>query len=279
MIVDIKEQLMTENTNLPVWSELIDQGSDWYWSSNVLLETGSKIEGKNKNNTKTSAARLADFFVRNLYGRQNHCRSVKIAIAKALQALPVEKFGLNFGSGGKRYLPNVLNLDLSSGENIDIISAGTLKLPFKSFSLHLIICQEVLEHVEYPHNVIAEFRRTLHPDGALILQLPWVIGYHPGPSDYWRFSTTAYAILLPPNQWEITKKEVTVGHGSGMHRIATEFVAVHFSIFGNLFYKLAKGFSALVLSPLIFFDIVTPYLPEKDRISGGYIVCARPIRK
>jgi SAM-dependent methyltransferase len=265
---------MGNTDSLPIWSGIVDIKDSWYWHSKILVE----VEALNQLSTTKKKMGIGNFIVDYLYGRQNRCSAVRKTIASAICSLPNEKFGLNFGSGARRYLPNILNLDLSAGINVDLVSAGTLKLPFVDSSLNLIICQEVLEHVDRPLDAIAEFHRSLHSDGELVLQLPWIIGYHPGPKDFWRFSTESYSILLPAEKWEILEKKITVGHGSGMHRIVTEFVAVHFSVFGKRIYRVAKGLSALVFFPLVLLDSVTPFLPERDRIAGGYIVRARPLK-
>lgn len=259
----------------PSWKNLILEGQGWIWRNGVLQELGASQDVRG---VETDSRGLGSFIVEHIYGRQNKTRSAKHTIAKAVAKLSSDQYGLNFGAGKTRYAPTVLNLDLIHGPYVDIVSAGTLVVPLKDNVLSLVICQEVLEHVDRPFDAIAEFHRILKADGELVLQLPFVIGYHPGPTDYWRFSTEAYDILLPADKWQILEKHITVGHGSGLHRILTEFVAVHFSVFGGKIYRLVKGFSALLLSPLILFDVFTPYLPEKDRIAGGYIVKARVVK-
>ena len=267
---------MNEIASVPAWHAIVANSKDWQWKGNLLHETGSSEVWGKSHGAKPG---LASLVVSHIYGRQNQSRPVKQVMAKALSELKPGDYGLNFGSGSQRYADNLLNLDLEPGPNADVVSAGSLRLPFIDDSLRLIVCQEVLEHVDRPTEAIAEFHRTLKPDGALVLQLPFIIGYHPGPTDFWRFSKEAYAKILPEGQWAIEDMRITVGHGSALHRILTEFVAVHFSIFGKKIYRLAKGISTVLLFPLVLFDFITAYLPEKDRIPGGYIVVARPKKK
>jgi SAM-dependent methyltransferase len=259
----------------PGWRSLTIPSSSWIWNGNVLQEASANniVSG-----VESRSNSLGKFVVDHIYGRQNKTRASKAAIRGAVKKLGPDQYGLNFGAGGTRYAPNLLNLDLMHGPHVDIISAGTLRLPFKDGSLHLIVCQEVLEHVDRPQDAIGEFHRVLHPGGEIVLQLPFIIGYHPGPKDFWRFSTEAYDVLLPAEKWRIFDKQITVGHGSGLHRILTEFIAVHFSLFGGKIYRLAKGLVALLLSPLIFFDLFTRFLPERDRVAGGYVVRARVVK-
>jgi SAM-dependent methyltransferase len=258
----------------PAWEKLVDPKAGWVWRDDKLYESETTIPSADQG----ASGGLAKFIVTWIYGRQNKAKSVRYVIGEAISQLRQDDWGLNFGAGGIRFTQRILNLDVSATANVDLVSSGSLTLPLLESSLKIIVCQEVLEHVRKPEKAIAEFYRVLRPDGELVLQLPFIIGYHPGPTDFWRFSKEAYEELLPRTQWAIFEKRITVGHGSGLHRILTEFFAVHFSLFGGRIYRLSKGLFALVFSPLILFDLITEFLPEKDRIAGGYIVRARPIK-
>lgn len=267
------QQSTADSKSEPIWKKLIADKAPWRWHGNVLVENGAVAD-----HVIGRKFGISNFIVKYIYGRQNRCRSVRQVVSAAVAHLGKQNCGLNFGAGYVRYAPNILNFDLELTPNADLVSAGTLKLPFKDNSLYLIISQEVLEHVDRPFDAIAEFHRTLSPEGEFVLQLPFIIGYHPGPTDFWRFTTEAFAQLLPASQWNIIERRITVGHGTALHRILTEFIAVHFSIFGGRVYRLVKGLVAVLLYPLIAFDLLLPLLPEKDRIPGGYIVRAMPVK-
>jgi SAM-dependent methyltransferase len=261
--------------NLPNWAELAQPLSGWSWEGRTLFQDGASravVPTARKNNP------LAKFIVSHIYGRQNRARTVRDTIAAALSRLPSGAFGLNFGAGESQLSGRMIALDVVPHHGVDIVSNGSLEIPLRASSLALIISQEVLEHVRDPHAAIAEFHRVLSPGGELVLQLPFIIGYHPGPEDLWRFSTEAYRQLLSSDHWEIVSKRISVGHGTGFHRILTEFAAIHFSVFGNKVYRAAKGGFAVLFSPIIFFDALTRFLPERDRIPGGYIVLAKAIK-
>lgn len=254
------------------WAGIARQSARWSWSRGCLVEDGANYLGHppaRHNNP------LAKFVVDHIFGRQNRSRAVRETIAGALSRLPADRYGLNFGAGGVDHGDRILRLDVGTHLVVDILSAGTLEIPLKNSSLSLIISQEVLEHVRDPYAAIREFYRVLAPGGELVLQLPFVIGYHPGPEDLWRFSVEAYEQLLPNREWDIVEKRISVGHGTGFHRIVTEFAAVHFSVLGNRAYRATKGAFALIFSPFILLDLLTERLPEKHRIPGGYIVTAR----
>ena len=260
------------DNELPEWSPLARPSGRWTWDRGCLVEEGANYLG---HPPPKRTHFLAHFVVSYIYGRQNRARPVRETVQSALSRLAPGRYGLSFGSGQVDFGPRILNLDVGTELVVDILSAGTLEIPLLDSSLYLVISQEVLEHVRHPSAALREFHRVLAPGGELVLQPPFIIGYHPGPKDLWRFSVEAYAQLLPSEDWEISQKRISAGHGTGLHRILTEFCAIHFSLFGNRLYRASKGAFALLFSPLIVFDVLTEYLPEKHRIPGGYIITAK----
>lgn len=259
----------------PTWASLVDDKYGWQWKGAMLVDPGTLQYELHSHRTSAGIAR---FIVKYIYGRQNQTRTVKNTIRRVVGELCPGQFGLNFGCGGTRLSENVLNLDVSPNMAVDLLSSGSLQIPLKDSSLYLIVCQEVLEHIRHPDQLISEFHKKLADGGQLVLQVPFIIGYHPGPEDLWRFTVEAFAMILPEKNWKIEVKEITVGHGTSLHRILTEFTAVTFSFLGQKVYRLLKGIGALVFFPLVLFDLLTPWLPERDRIPGGYIVVARAIK-
>lgn len=56
-------------------------------------------------------------------------------------------------------------------KNIKLVKADAHKIPFKDREFEVIICCEVLEHVEEPEVVIKEMRRVLKENGTLIVEI------------------------------------------------------------------------------------------------------------
>lgn len=96
---------------------------------------------------------------------------------------------LNAGSGEGLFsrllfsLPNVrlvLEIDLSLGDNPQLrassrqkIAAGALTaIPARSGIFDLVLCTEVLEHIDDDTSALAELRRVLAPEGSLIVTVP-----------------------------------------------------------------------------------------------------------
>jgi SAM-dependent methyltransferase len=192
-----------------------------------------------------------------------------------LDQLPDDAVCVNVGAGLTQY-KNVVNIEIRDGENIDIIGFGS-SIPFVDCSVDLVITQEVLEHIGDYTSLINEVYRVLKPGGRFYCQVPFQIGFHPGPCDYWRFSRQGLEYMFSPPRWSCEKISITLGHGSGFYRIAVEFLAVSVSCVTQRLYRPTKVLAAIALYPVKFFDILTPFSNEKDRIPGGYFCIAKKI--
>jgi len=253
----------------PAWHNTVQLGSEWEWRGNKLWHKAAfKAHPQRRNNSRLQAS-----FVGVVYANQNRCRAVRHSLSKLLRHLPPDAIVVNIGAGTTR-LPGVVNLEIANGENIDIIGYSSV-LPFKNESVDAVITQEVLEHVGDFLDLIAEIHRILKVGGQFFCQVPFQIGFHPRPSDYWRFSRQALEHLFCPPSWKMEELCITLGHGSGFYRISVEFIAVTASCAFRQLYRPVKAASALMLYPLKWFDLLTPFSAEKDRIPGGYLCVAR----
>lgn len=191
----------------------------------------------------------------------------------ALAAMPPDGFGLNVGAGSTRIDPRVRNLDLFSGPNIDYVGRAEA-IPLPDSSVDLVVTQETLEHVADPFKAIKEIHRVLKPGGTLYLQLPFVIGYHPSPTDFWRFTREGIVSLVEFAGLECSEVGVTVGASTGFYRIAVEYIAILLSVPVPPLYMPLKALLALLLYPIKLLDAVTGYSKQADRVAGGYYVVA-----
>lgn len=69
-------------------------------------------------------------------------------------------------------------------------------LPFGTKSVDTVILANVLEHVYNHQHLLQEVRRILAEKGTLIGFVPFWIGYHPDPHDYFRYTHEALARML-----------------------------------------------------------------------------------
>lgn len=216
---------------------------------------------------------LRSRFVRTVYATHNDSRAVRRAIAACLRRLEDGGLGLNVGAGETRLHDRVINFDMALIPAVQCVGRAE-HLPFAADTFKVVFTQETLEHVADPWAAVAEIGRVLEPGGTLYCQLPFVIGYHPGPSDYWRFTKEGIRTLVETAGFRCDEIERSVGGGTGMYRIAVEFLATLLSTVSNALYLPAKGAAAVILSPLKLLDPLLARSPQADRIPGGYFVIA-----
>jgi len=100
---------------------------------------------------------------------------------------------LDVGGGRERgtfKVPEDINrviIDISAAHRPHIL-ADVRSMPVKSNSVDCVKCTEMLEHVEYPEDVLEEISRALKPGGALILSVPFLSNIHADPQDFQRFT-------------------------------------------------------------------------------------------
>ena len=63
-------------------------------------------------------------------------------------------------------------------------------------SFHLIIAEQVFEHIRHPHRAAGNVLKMLHPGGAFLITTPFVLRYHPCPLDLWRWSAQGMKFFL-----------------------------------------------------------------------------------
>ena len=74
---------------------------------------------------------------------------------------------------------------------------GTVtNLPFKSQSIDTILCFNLLEHVFDHWEALSEIHRVMSQDAVLYGWVPFLIGVHSSPYDYWRYTDQALCVLL-----------------------------------------------------------------------------------
>lgn len=211
------------------------------------------------------------FVVKKIYGDHNDSVQVKAAINRLFLLLPDKFVGLNVGAGKTRLHPNIKNLELEPGNDIDYVGSVN-EIPCDKNSFDVVIAQEVLEHVVSPSLAITEIFRVLKVGGYVYLQLPFIIGYHPCPNDYWRFTHQGVAELLDPSKFKVIETGISVGPAVGFYRILVEFIALCLSLGIGFLYKPAKLFAAIFCWPIKLLDGLLIRTVQADRISGGYYI-------
>lgn len=213
-------------------------------------------------------------FVGGIWASHNRSRNVQEALSQLLGDLDGARLGLNVGSGDTRLHPRLINTDLYRTRATDCL-ADALALPFQAGTYDLVISQETIEHIANPFRAVKEMARVLKPNALLYLQVPFVIGYHPGPEDYWRFTREGVKALLADSGLRCEKLVPSVGAGTGLHRILVEFVAGIGARILPQSYRLLKGVMALLFYPIKWLDGWLMSGAQADRIPGGYLAIGR----
>ena len=84
-------------------------------------------------------------------------------------------------------LAELIRLDVDAAHPIDVVADATA-LPFRSGAVDRVGSNSVLEHIAYPHEVLAECHRVLRPGGVMVHVMPFVWWLHGYPDDYVRLT-------------------------------------------------------------------------------------------
>ena len=216
-------------------------------------------------------------YLKKIYGDHNSSLKVKIAINKILKLMPEDGVGLNIGSGkGNKIDPRIKNMEIKNGRGIDYVGSVE-SIPFNDKVFDTIILQEVLEHVEDPNKAMKEIYRVLKFGGHLYIQVPFIIGFHPCPKDYWRFTHQGIKEINEKHGFEVVDLGESVGSATGFYRICVEFFSIILSIFLPFMYRPLKALFALLFFPIKFLDPLISFSHQSKRISGGHFSISKKV--
>ena len=218
-------------------------------------------------------SKLRRFYVSLVYADHNRSERVRKTLHNILKNQNEDSFILNIGSGQGRIVPNVKNLDIIPGPSVDYVGSAE-SIPLDDETVDLIVTQEAFEHIQNPDKAINECFRVLRRGGVIYFQVPFIIGYHPGPTDFIRFTKEGVEEFLTRAGFSIEQMDITVGGASGYYRISVEFFAILISGPLNFLYIPAKGLFSLILYPIKWLDFWFNLSSQKDRIPGGYFAIA-----
>jgi SAM-dependent methyltransferase len=199
---------------------------------------------------------------------------VRTALQVVLGVIKQHEWGLNLGSADTDLHPRLLCLDVAVSPNVNLVATAD-RLPLIDGSMACVVSQEVIEHLPDPLAAAREVLRVLRPGGLFYLQVPFIIGFHSGPHDYWRFTHAGVAELLDRAGFEAVEIGAAVGAGTSMYRIAVEFAATLAASLWRKLYMPAKGVAAILCAPLRLADFVAPQHSDTNRICAGFYAIAR----
>lgn len=101
---------------------------------------------------------------------------------------------LDVGCGWRVFSERSIRLDINPANKPDIVADIQKRTSFPDENFDTVLMFEVLEHLEHPHDALAEVKRLLKPGGTLYLTVPFCFPRHG--VEYYRFSDLALKKML-----------------------------------------------------------------------------------
>jgi SAM-dependent methyltransferase len=137
---------------------------------------------------------------------------------------------LDVGCGHKPYFPffaeatSYVGVDVAGNPAADVIGAVEA-LPLEDGSFDLVLCTQVLEHVDDPAVAVRELHRVTAPGGRVLASTHGVMVFHPNPNDYWRWTHTGLRRLFEQNgEWSSVDVRPGAGSAAGLALLIARFV-------------------------------------------------------
>lgn len=136
--------------------------------------------------------------LRKLYAGQTLCR---ILMNTALANEKIRGRVVDIGGGrSPDYFSYLQSEDGTTIEASDL-SLGSIdfekdSLPHTSGTVDTVLMCNILEHIYHYAHILNEARRILRPNGTIIGFVPFWVGYHPDPHDYFRYTHEALSKML-----------------------------------------------------------------------------------
>src|SRR5262245_14473636 len=150
---------------------------------------------------------------------------------------------LDVGCGIKPYLPffgtarEYVGVDVVPAEHVDVV-ASVERLPLDDASFDVVLCIQVLEHVDDPARALRELHRVTRPGGRVLLSTHGTQVFHPAPSDHWRWTHTGLERLFETSApW----RSVTVTPGAGTGACLGMLLATYVNLFAKRLHAVWLG--------------------------------------
>jgi SAM-dependent methyltransferase len=195
-------------------------------------------------------------------------------VGKFVASFPSDATIANVGAGTRRYGANVINIDLEPLPGVDLIGVAE-NVPLADASCDGAVLQAVLEHVRDANLTLEELYRVLKPGGSVLIEVPFMQGYHPSPGDYRRYTEQGLRAKLVDHRFYVDESGVAVGPASAMAWVSAEFLSFLVSGRSEKVYRLARPLFRWLVQPIKYADRWLDGHPMAYTIPSGVWVRAR----
>lgn len=127
-----------------------------------------------------------------------------------------------------------LGIDMEEGPRVDIVLDLTKRMDeidkkLEKLRCGTIFCLSVLEHCEDPFLVADNLTSLLKPGGQICLSVPFALGFHGYPSDYWRFTHEGIKKLFPKLTFDLNRAVVATTRKNDFKNIDKDIGRISFS--------------------------------------------------
>ncbi len=159
-----------------------------------------------------------------------------------------------------------------TNENIDFYYDWK-KIPFENNYFDWILSTEVFEHTFNLNDVLKELNRVLKKDWFILITIPFSLGEHEKPYDFWRYTSFWIKYLLENNWFKIEKIEKKWNY------ITSIFQSINFYVVDILFkwnFIIKWLLAILIIFPLnLIWTILGFILPKNDNLYLNLIILAK----
>jgi SAM-dependent methyltransferase len=163
----------------------------------------------------------------------------------------------------------------AGGQAAPDVRGDALRLPFRDAVVDAVVCSEALEHLPDPFGALTEIARVLKPGGRALVTVPFAIGLHEAPRDFFRY--TPYGL-----QELCRRAGLVVEHEARFGSVVSSLASTLLRHAGPAYRTLgpAKGPALWALNRALYrIDALADRMPQRlDTWPLGYgIVARRPI--
>lgn len=188
-----------------------------------------------------------------------------LSTARFLKKFPSVGTKLNLGSGPRVLSADVTNVDVFPYQGVKIV-ADVSNLPMPDNSVSQIICDNVIEHVKDPGQVIKEIGRVLEKGGSAYFTVPFLYPFHSSPDDFHRWTRSGFLEML--KDFEIVEVGVRAGAFSAITVYLCYLFALLFSFGNKELYWLLVNLSMFIFFPIKCLDFIFGRLPQTSNLAA-----------